>query len=66
MRAVLSDDAVTMRDRSGLKAAEFTTSSNSCFTINLPLAPSQMRTALSADAVTMRDRSGLKAAELIC
>ena len=64
MRAVLSIDAVTMRDPSGLKAAEFTTSSWPRRTaISLPLAASQMRAVLSDDAVTMRDPSGLKAAE---
>src|SRR6516162_6955868 len=65
MRAVLSDNAVTMRDPSGLKAAEFTKSSwPRRTTISLPLAASQMRAVLSDDAVTMRDPSGLKAAEL--
>ena len=64
MRAVLSPDAVTMRDPSGLKAAEFTQSSWPRRTaISLALAASQMRAVLSHDAVTMRDPSGLKAAE---
>jgi hypothetical protein len=61
---VLSDDAVTMRDPSGLKAAEFTMSRwPSRTAISLPLGGSQMRTVLSHDAVTMRDPSGLKAAD---
>jgi hypothetical protein len=56
MRAVLSRDAVTMRDPSGLKAAEVTWRSWPRRTaISLPLAASQMRVVLSADAVTMRD-----------
>ena len=64
MRAVLSADAVTMRDPSGLKAAEFTVSSWPRRTaISLAVAASQMRAVLSPDAVTMRDPSGLKAAE---
>ena len=64
MRAVLSSDAVTMRDPSGLKAAEFTASSWPRRTaISLAVAASQMRAVLSSDAVTMRDPSGLKAAE---
>ena len=63
MRAVLSYDAVTMRDPSGLKAADFTWSSWPRRTaISLPVAASQMRAVLSNDAVTMRDPSGLKAA----
>ena len=57
-------DAVTMRDPSGLKAAEFTSSSWPRRTaISLAVAASQMRAVLSCDAVTMRDPSGLKAAE---
>ena len=57
-------DAVTMRDPSGLKAAEYTVSSWPRRTaISLPVAASQMRAVLSADAVTMRDPSGLKAAD---
>src|SRR5215467_9532944 len=64
MRAVLSPDAVTMRDPSGLKTAEYTASSWPRKTaISLALAVSQMRAVLSRDAVTMRDPSGLKAAE---
>src|SRR5215831_19708557 len=64
MRAVWSSDAVTMRDPSGLKAAEFTKRSWPRRTaISLALAASQMRAVLSFDAVTMRDPSGLKAAE---
>src|SRR5262245_10852342 len=64
MRAVLSRDAVTMRDPSGLKAAEYTKSSwPRRIAISLALAASQMRAVLSRDAVTMRDPSGLKAAE---
>ena len=63
MRAVLYD-AVTMRDPSGLKAAELTASSWPRRTaISLAVAASQMRAVLSSDAVTMRDPSGLKAAE---
>ena len=64
MRAVLSADAVTMRDPSGLKAAEVTASSWPRRTaISLAVAASQMRAVLSPDAVTMRDPSGLKAAD---
>ena len=64
MRAVLSLDAVTMRDPSGLKAAESTALSWPRRTaISLALAASQMRAVLWLDAVTMRDPSGLKAAE---
>ena len=64
MRAVLSSDAVTMRDPSGLKAAERTALSWPRRTaISLAVAASQMRAVLSSDAVTMRDPSGLKAAE---
>jgi hypothetical protein len=65
MRAVLSSDAVTMRDASGLKAAELTRPSWPRRTaISLALAASQMRAVLSTDAVTIRDPSGLKTAEL--
>ena len=64
MRAVLSSDAVTMRDPSGLKAADITAPSWPRRTaISLAVAASQMRAVLSYDAVTMRDPSGLKAAE---
>ena len=64
MRAVLSYDAVTMRDPSGLKAAECTSSAWPRRTmISLAVAASQMRAVLSADAVTMRDPSGLNVAE---
>ena len=76
-RAVLSSDAVTMRDPSGLKAAEFTPPSWRSTAISLAVAASQMRAvrpfrklmsfdteSLSSDAVTMRDPSTLKAAEL--
>ncbi len=64
MRAVLSSDAVTMRDPSGLNAAEFTIASWPRRTaIALPVAASQMRAVLSSDAVTMREPSGLNAAE---
>ena len=64
MRAVLSKDAVTMRDPSGLNAAECTLSSWPLrTTISLPVAASQMRAVLSGDAVTMRDPSGLNAAD---
>ena len=58
-------DAVTMRDPSGLKAADVTASSWPRRTaISLAVAASQMRAVLSDDAVTMRDPSGLKAADL--
>jgi hypothetical protein len=64
MRAVLFLDAVTMRDPSGLKAAELTPASWSRrIAISLGVAASQMRAVLSHDFVTMRDPSGLKAAE---
>ena len=64
-RAVLSSDAVTMRDPSGLKAADRTESAWPLRTaIALPVAASQTRAVLSDDVVTMRDPSGLKAAEL--
>src|SRR5262245_66478306 len=65
MRAVMSDDAVTMRDPSRLKAVE--NKACSCprrTAISLALAAFQMRAVLSHDAVTMRDPSGLKAAEV--
>src|ERR1700730_7293588 len=63
-RAVLSPDAVTMRDPSGLNAAEYTSSSWPRRTaISLALAASQMRAVLSIDAVTMRDPSVRKAAD---
>jgi hypothetical protein len=63
MRAV-TPDAVTMRDPSGLKAAEVTPPSWPRRTaISLALAASQMRAVLSYDAVTMRDPSWLKAAD---
>jgi ABC transporter substrate binding protein len=62
MRAVLSPDAVTMRDPSGLKAAERRSLAWPRRTaISLALAASQMRAVLSYDAVTMRNPSGLKA-----
>ena len=64
MRAVLSFDAVTMRDPSGLKAADHKGSSWPRRTaISLALAASQMRAVSSFDAVTMREPSGLKAAD---
>src|SRR5215470_8514683 len=64
MRAVLSPDAVTMRDPSELKAAELTLLLCPRRTaISLALAAPQMRAVLSPDAVTMRDPSGLKAAD---
>src|SRR5215472_3920355 len=64
MRAVLSLDAVTMRDPSRLKAADITQLSWPRRTaISLALAASQMRAVLSLDAVTMRDPSGLMAAD---
>src|SRR5262249_59076179 len=59
-----SNEAVTMRDPSGLKAAEYTALSCPRRTaISLPVAVSQMRAVPSCDAVTMRDPSGLKAAD---
>src|SRR5262245_973413 len=64
MRAVLSLDAVTMRDPSGLNVAEFTASLWPRRTaISLLLPASQMRAVVSHDAVTMRDPSGLTVAE---
>ena len=61
MRAVLSHDAVTTRDPSGLKAAECTLPSCPRRTaISLALAESQMRAVLSDDAVTVRDRDTAK------
>ena len=64
-RAVLSLDAVTMRDPSGLKAAEMIELPWPLRTaIALPVAASQTRAVMSDDVVTMRDPSGLKAAEL--
>src|SRR6516165_10031421 len=60
----LVNDAVTMREPSGLKAAEVTRSSWPRTTaISLALAASQMRAVVSPDAVTMREPSGLKAAD---
>ena len=65
MRAVLSTDAVTMRDPSGLKAAEDTGALMAAQDRDL-LAGRGVPDAggLVADAVTMRDPSGLKAAHL--
>ena len=65
MRAVLSSDAVTMRDPSGLKAAEIHAALMAAQDRDLlaACAASQMRAVLSHDAVTMREPSGLKAAE---
>src|SRR5712671_4335640 len=68
MRALLSSDAVTIRDPSGLKAAVHTTSVWPRRTaISLVLERSQIRAVLSPDgatlspdAVMMRDPSGLK------
>ena len=64
IRAVLSEDAVTMRLPSGLNAALYTASSwpLSGSPIGLPVAASQIRAVLSQDAVTMRLPSGLNAA----
>ena len=63
-RAVSSEDAVTMRDPSGLKAAELTEFSWPLRTaIALPVVASQMRAVWSLDAVTICAPSGLKAAE---
>src|SRR5262249_26130581 len=65
MRAVLSPDAVTMRDPSGLKAADVTNSSwRRRAGVALAVAAFQMRAVLSSDAVTMRDPAGLKAADV--
>ena len=68
MRAVWSTDVATMRDPSGLKAADITSSSCPRRTASsVPLVTSQMRAVLRSGydpAVTMRDASGLKAAEL--
>ena len=53
MRAALSSDAVTMRDPSGLKAAEDEDTESSWprrAAISLALAASQMRAVLSNDA----------------
>jgi hypothetical protein len=64
MRAVLSADAVTMRDPSGLKAADST--EKVCprrTTISFAVAASHMRAVLSTDAVTMCEPSRLKAAD---
>ena len=59
-----SSDAMTMRDPSGLKAAEVSQSLSPRRTaISLALAASQMRAVWSKAAVTMRDPSGLNAAE---
>ena len=75
MRAVLSHDAVTMRDPSGLKTADrtvglwYVTAHRTASSwprrtaISFALAAPQMRAVLSHDAVTMRDPSGLKAAD---
>jgi hypothetical protein len=60
MRAVLSADAVTVREPSGLKAADDTPLSWPRRTaISLALAASQMRAVPSNDAVMMREPSGL-------
>jgi len=55
MRAALSYDAVTMRDPSGLKAADDTLSSWRRTMISFPVAAAQRRAVLSYDAVTMHD-----------
>jgi hypothetical protein len=58
MRAVLSSEAVTIRDPSGLKAAEITWPSWSLRTaISLAVDASQIRAVLSSEAVTIRDPS---------
>ena len=62
-RAVPSQDAVRMREPSGLKAADET--GPSCLNGGVsgwPVRASQTRAVLSSDAVTMREPSGLKAA----
>jgi hypothetical protein len=64
MRAVLSSDAVTMRNPSGLKGGGIHDVLMARRTaISSPVAASQMRAVPSHDAVTMHDPSGLKAAE---
>jgi hypothetical protein len=56
-------DAVTMREPSELKTAEFTNRSWPRGTaIFLPVAVSQTGAVMSTDAVTMREPSGLRAA----
>ena len=63
MHAVLSHDAVTMRDPFGLKAAQFTAASCPRRTeMSLATVASQIRAVLSYEAVTIRLPSGLKAA----
>ena len=65
IRAVLSYDAVTIRDPSGLNAAECTASPWPRSTaISFAVAASQIRAVLSDDAVTMCDPSGLNARAL--
>jgi hypothetical protein len=64
IRAVLSYDVVTIRDPSGLNAAECTASPWPRSTaISFAVATSQTRAVLSFEAVTMRDPSGLNAAD---
>jgi len=64
IRTVLSFDAVTMRDPSGLKAADCTELSCPRNTaISFAVAVSQIRAVLSHYAVTMRDPSALNAAD---
>ena len=61
----LVEEAVTMREPSGQKAAEVY-DGPPCprrTAIGSPVVASQMRAVLSSDAVTMRPPSGLKAAE---
>jgi hypothetical protein len=61
--AVLSRDAVTTRDPSGLNTALETASSCPRRTaISLPVAASQIRAVLSEEAAMMRDPLGLNAA----
>ena len=65
IRAVWSNDAVTIRDPSGLKAADDTPHWGPRSTaISFAVAAFQIRAVLSDDAVTMCDPSGLNARAL--
>ena len=61
IRAVLSQEAVTISFPLGLKAASMRTSRPLITPIGRPLAASQICAVLSPDAVTMRVPSGLNA-----
>jgi len=64
-RAILSNEAVTMRLPLGENSAEITRSPCPDSTASwAPVTASQMRTVLSSDAVTMRLPSGEYAAEV--